>query len=66
MRRDRRPYRDDRPDWRNPNMPVLIMHRVNGLVPVNPEFMSQVSRHKLANDIEPDWRRDPTYNLRRR
>jgi len=47
-------------------MPVLIMHRVNGLVPVKPEFMSQVCRHKLTTDIEPTWRNDLTYNLRRR
>jgi hypothetical protein len=57
--------RDDRPNWRDPNMPVLLQHRVKGLVTVTPVFASDVAQHKLAHDIDPTWREDPTYDLKR-
>jgi len=58
--------RDDRPDWRDPDMKPLMSHRVKGLIPVEPDFASKMAAYKLEHDNDPTWQEDDTYNLRRR
>jgi hypothetical protein len=56
------PKPDRRLDWRDPDMPVLgksgnlIDHRK----------MELKAKMAMTSAAEPDWRNDPTYNLRRR
>lgn len=58
----RQPPPDTRPSWRDPNLPVIgksgreIDHRK----------METKAQMALVASAEPDWRRDPTYNLRRK
>lgn len=59
MKRYRPP--DNRLDWRDPNMPIEGKTKQHP-----PELRVKASRLSLANSIEPTWRNDPTYNLRRR
>lgn len=68
----RRPYIDTRPDWRDPNMPVLLQ-TTHGLVQVSAEsaqytFAVRVKRLEQMEDTHPfiNWRNDPTYNMRRK
>lgn len=58
MRR-RRDVPDDRPDWRDPDMPVV---RGNKLF--SPAEAKRFASITLSKGLY-DWRRDPTYNLRR-
>lgn len=62
----RRPRPDTRPDWRDPNMPVLVQHRTDGLIAIEPERLTKVAQVRLQMCTEPTYDRDPTYNLRRR
>lgn len=61
----RRPPPDTRPDWRDPNMPVLAQTK-RGLEVWDAERFRQAIAGRLAICTEPDWRHDPTYNLRRK
>ena len=61
----RRPLANDRPDWRDPDMPVLCCHKTKGLVAVDPEYARGMAQYKLRTNPVPDWRRDPTYDLKR-
>lgn len=68
MRRKKLPP-DKRLDWRDPNMPCLCMGRYNKneefrLIEVRPDIRSQVSRNAMNTAGEPDWRNDPTYNMK--
>lgn len=65
MRKRRRLPPDTRPNWRDPNMPVLAQHREKGLIPIEPERLSKVARIRLDMCTEPTYDRDPTYNLRK-
>lgn len=62
MRRRRQQVPDPRPDWRDPQMPVLgksgrkIDHRK----------MNIVAKMRLIESREPLWHNDPTYNMRRK
>jgi hypothetical protein len=50
------------------NMPVLALnHRTRNLDKLNPlVFQSLMAQSVAARDDRPDWRNDPTYNLRRK
>lgn len=62
MNRRRRPRpRTDIPDWRDPEMPVL--GRSGREIDHNKLHQLAQDRVEYAND--PDFRHDPTYNLRR-
>jgi hypothetical protein len=63
-RRHQKPV--NRPDWRDESMPVLAQHKMRGLVPVTPQFAHDMAAYKLAHDAVPNWRDDPTYDLRRK
>lgn len=67
-----------KPDWRDPNMPVLVQYKdENGrtiLKLTPPEVVTEIHAIRmwqielmiLGGQHEFDWRRDPTYNLRRK
>lgn len=61
----KRPRPDNRPDWRDPNMPVLVQHRTDGLISVEPERLQKVANVRLHMCPEPDWHDDPTYDLKK-
>ena len=58
-----------KPDWRDPNMPVLIpCYQPDGTIKL--ESFSPIDVQLWMEDLhnrnaEPDWRNDPTYNLRK-
>jgi hypothetical protein len=66
MRRRKSPTIDSRPDWRDPNMPCLVSTKSAGMTEWAPERLQRVSAARLNLTIEPDWRNDPTYNMRRK
>lgn len=57
---------DTRPDWRDPNMPVLVSLKSagNALVPWDSERFRRATTIRLELSSEPTHRNDPTYNLR--
>lgn len=55
------PQPDTRLNWRDPNMPVLGK---SGR-PIPHEKMVLKAQMALEICFEPDWRFDPTYNLRK-
>lgn len=59
MRR-RRPVIDDRLSWRDPKLPVFAKGKY-----YPPEAMEASAKMGLAKG-SPDWKKDPTYNLRRK
>jgi hypothetical protein len=68
--KDRDTQRTLRLDWRDPNMPVML----NCTDPLTgtylKEFTSEraqyVSQIRMQMSHAPDWRNDPTYNMRRK
>ena len=62
-----------RPDHRDPNMPVLLKGP-NGMVAVDPITATSIFAERIRqaeyaqNNGQPfiNWRNDPTYNLRKR
>lgn len=55
-------------DWRDPNMPVIRNYRfANGTIRelVDPDYERRYREHIMASAAQPDYRSDPTYNLRR-
>jgi len=59
---------DNRPDWRDPNMPCYRNYRFgNGIVQefVDPEYERRYRSHMISSADQPGWRNDPTYNLRK-
>lgn len=62
-RRTRTPKEpDQRLDWRDPEMPVLGK---SGR-PIPHEKMVLKAQMAIALSPEPDWRNDPTYNMKRK
>lgn len=62
---------DNRPDWRDPNMPVLMMAEVDGkvmLYPIKPDHVTQYYAAKMNNPYssEPEYKNDPTYDLKKK
>lgn len=73
MPRRRRQEPDNRLDWRDPRMPVLRRPWVEVLGTferreqmMTPEQSSELATESFRESDGPDWRNDPTYNLRRR
>ena len=69
MRRRRDPP-DKRLDWRDPNMPCIrsgIIDGVKQTAEIKPEHIQQYYSIKLQRnkEVEPEWRNDPTYNLKK-
>lgn len=66
-RRDRRP--DLRPDWRDPNMPVTrdyLMQDGSKMTSVDPEYERRFREFCMQINKHPDYRNDPTYNMRKK
>lgn len=52
---------DNRLDWRDPEMPVLGKFGR----PIDHNKLHQLAQVRVEQANDPDWRNDPTYNLRR-
>jgi hypothetical protein len=66
MPRRKSPGPDTRPDWRDPQMPCLVSTKSAGMTEWAPERVQRVSAAKLTICNEPEWRNDPTYDLKGR
>ena len=65
----KRPKPDKRPDWRDPAMTVerdYIMTSGRRLINPDPEWERRYREHLMQVNPAPEWRNDPTYNLRRK
>ena len=69
MRRHKSLSPDLRPDWRDPNMPVMLNCTDPITGPYLREFTSERAQYafsiRMQMSAAPDWRDDPTYNLRK-
>jgi hypothetical protein len=65
----RRPPKPDlRPDWRDPAMPIMRDYKMaNGerKTIVDADYEHRYREHMMNAAPHPDWRNDPTYNLRK-
>lgn len=62
----KRPYRSpDGHDWRDPSMPAHRNKRGGEIVELSPERSTKVAQAYVTASHVPNWRDDPTYNLRR-
>jgi hypothetical protein len=70
IRRRRRHRPDDRPDWRDPSMPVwrtaLMSDGSTQTMYLPPEFEVRQAEQRLAGGLGRGWRNDPTYDMRKR
>ena len=56
-------------DWRDPAMPVIRDYRMaNGgrKTEVDPDYERRYREHLVEAAVQPSYRSDPTYNMRRR
>jgi hypothetical protein len=56
-------------DWRDPDMPVIRNYKMNDgsvRVEVDPDYEHRYREHMISAALQPSWKQDPTYNLRRR
>lgn len=68
MKRSRKP--DRRPDWRDPNMPVMrdyTMGDGSTKTIVDQDYERRYREHLLSlhDDTHPNYRDDPTYDLKK-
>lgn len=64
----RRPPPDLRPNWRDPAMPVMRDYKMGDgstKTIVNPEYERQWREICMKMNQAPEWRNDPTYNMRK-
>ena len=72
MRRRRKPPPDNRPDWRDPEMPIVLAGTLGPIVCTPTEateiFKDRVAQMTATQDKNPQlyWRTDPTYNMRKK
>lgn len=69
VKRRRRPAPDLRPDWRNPNMPVIRRYTMRDgttKTEVDPDYEHRYREFMMTSSALPSWRDDPTYNLRKK
>lgn len=67
MRRRRLPP-DTRPNWRDPNMPVIRDYRFgNGTrkTDIDPDYERRYREMLMSTSVQPTFDKDPTYNLRK-
>jgi hypothetical protein len=65
--KNRRP--DLRPRWSDPNLPAIRdYHMPDGSrkVEVDPDYERRYREHMVATAAQPDYKHDPTYDLRRK
>lgn len=68
MRR-KRSIPDSRPDWRDPNMPVIRNYKMgNGkqITEVDQDYEHRYREHLMQVSDNPGYKIDPTYNMRKR
>lgn len=70
-RRSQRPqYKSpDGYDWRDPDMPVLRDYRMadgSWRTIIDPDYEHRYREHMMSAAAQGSWRRDETYNLRRK
>lgn len=66
MKRPRRP--DTRPNWRDPNMPCARDYEMRDgsrMTIVDPEYERRFREFCMEINKHPDWRDDPTYDLKK-
>lgn len=64
----RRPPPDNRLSWRDPSMPVLRAYRMgDGTIrtTIDPDYERRYREMLMQTASYPDYKLDPTYNLRR-
>lgn len=61
---------DTRPDWRDPEMPVLREYHMswpNGVrTIIDPSYEQRYRDHMMKTAAQPGWRIDPSYNWSRK
>lgn len=60
---------DTRFNWRDPNMPVMrdyVMRDGSRKNVIDPDYEHRYREHMMNAAPHPNWRSDPTYNLRKR
>lgn len=65
----KRPRLDTRFNWRDPNMPVMrdyVMRDGSRKNVIDPDYEHRYREHMMNAAPHPNWRSDPTYNLRKR
>lgn len=68
MSRRRRLPPDTRPSWRDPNLPCIRDYRFadgRRLREVDPDYERRYREMLMSTSAQPDYRSDPTYNLRK-
>ena len=61
------PKPDTRPDWHDPNMPVLRDYRMGDgsrKTVIDPDYERRYREMLMVATPHPDYRNDPTYNLK--
>ena len=64
----KRPKPDHRPNWRDPNMPVMRDYRMaNGEVhtTIDPDYERRYREMLMETSTHLSWKNDPTYNIRK-
>lgn len=60
---------DTRPSWRDPNMPVLRRYKMadgTTRTDIDPDYEHRYREFLIETSSEPEWDRDPTYDMRRK
>jgi len=56
-------------DWRDPEMPVIreyLMQDGTKKTLIDPDYEHRYREHMIKTAAAPDWRSDPTYNMRKK
>lgn len=64
----KRPRPDNRPSWRDPNMPVMRDYRMgDGTIRnvVDPDYERRYREMLMQTTAHESWRNDPTYDLKK-
>ena len=65
----RRPKPDRRPSWRDPIIPIIRNYRMadgSRKTEVDEDYERRYREYLMQTSAHPNWRNDPTYNLRRK
>lgn len=69
MPRRRRLPPDTRPSWRDPNLVVVRSYRMGDgtlRTDIDPDYERRYREMLMATSTHPDFRQDPTYNMKRK
>jgi len=65
----KRPKPDHRPNWRDPNMPLMRDYKMSDGTTrtiVDPDYERRWREHCMEMNRAPSWRDDPTYDMKRK